>query len=228
MEELLRLALASEPSLPWQSIALALLLAFVLSALVAQVYIWTHRGLSYSRSFIQALVLGSLVSALLMLSIGNNLARGLGILGTLAIIRFRSTVKDPRDMVFVFAAIALGTALGMRSYAPSVLGTAGFLIVALAMHFSAFGARNRFDGLLRMQVATTPAPDEAIRSVLSRHCRTFVLVNLREVDNGKRAEYAYHVKLIDPQWQAHLLRDLGETVGARGVAFYLQDAGEEV
>ncbi len=228
MEELLRLALASEPTLPWQAVALSLLLAFVLTSVVAQVYIWTHKGLSYSRSYIQALVLGSLVSATLMLSIGNNMARGLGILGTLAIIRFRSTVKDPRDMVFVFAAMAIGTAVGMRSYAPSVLGAGAFCLVALAMHLSAFGVRNRFDGLLRMQVATSPAPDEAIRAVLAKHCRNYVLVNLREVDQGQQAEYAYHVKLIDPNWQGALIRDLGETVGARSVAFYLQDAGEEV
>jgi len=199
MDELLHIALSPDPALPWESVALSLLLAFLLSSVIAQVYIWTHRGLSYSRSYIQALVLGAIVSATLMLAIGNNLARGLGILGTLAIIRFRSTMKDPRDMVFVFSALAVGTAVGMRSYAAALIGTGMFVGAAGVLDVSAFGSRNRFDGLVRLQVPAEPVVDEEIRRVLGRYCRRWVLIALREVEQGRQAEYNYHVKLLDPR-----------------------------
>ena len=76
--------------------------AFLLSSVITTVYRWTHHGLSYSRVFVQAMVLASITSSMMIMVIGNNLARGLGILGALAIIRFRTPVRDPRDMVFLF------------------------------------------------------------------------------------------------------------------------------
>lgn len=226
MQDLLQMALSQEPTLPWQAVALSLLVAFLFSSALAQVYIWTHRGLSYSRAYLQTLVLGSLVCAMLMLAIGNNMARGLGLLGTLSLIRFRSTLKDPRDMVFVFAALAIGTAAGMRSTMAAAIGTAAFSSAALLMHLADFGVRNRFDGLLRVQLPTDQATQTQLQEVLEQSCRRWVLVNLREIEQGSRAEHAYHVQLRDPERRLELVRQLSAISGARGVNFFLQDADE--
>src|SRR5574344_2193301 len=67
-----------------------LLLAFVLSSLIGYTYEKTFLGLSYSRNFVQALVLSSVVAATVMQAIGDNVGRGLGMLGALSIVRFRS------------------------------------------------------------------------------------------------------------------------------------------
>lgn len=226
MHELLQMALSQEPTLPWQAVALSLLVAFLLSSALAQVYIWTHRGLSYSRAYLQTLVLGALVCAMLMLAIGNNMARGLGLLGTLSLIRFRSTLKDPRDMVFVFAALALGTAAGMRSTMAAMMGTFAFSSVAILMHLADFGVRNRFDGLLRVQLPTDNATQVSLQEVLEQNCRRWVLVNLREIEQGSRAEHAFHVQLREPGRRLDLVRQLSAITGARGVNFFLQDADE--
>jgi hypothetical protein len=87
-------------------VLVSILTAFLLSHLIATTYALSYRGLSYSRSFVHTLVLGGVVAAMLMLAIGNNLVWGIGIVGTLAIIRFRTNLRDPRDMVFIFAALA--------------------------------------------------------------------------------------------------------------------------
>lgn len=228
MEDLLRLALAPDPALPWQTVTFCVLMSFALSTVLAQVYIWTHRGLSYSRSYIQTLVLGAVVSATLMTAVGNNLARGIGILGTLALIRFRSTVKDPRDMVFIFASLATGISMGVRSYGAGVTGSLIFAIVALALHWSEYGARVRYDGLLRFAIAAHPDNDSRLRQLLDRHCQRFVLVSLREVEQGHRAEHNYHVKLRDPAQQSLFVQEVMAVPGVRGVSFYLNDATEEV
>lgn len=228
MEELLRVALAPDPALPWQTVMFCLLMSFALSTVLAQTYIWTHRGLSYSRSFVQSLILGAVVSATLMTAVGNNLARGIGILGTLAIIRFRSTVKDPRDMIFVFAALSTGISMGVRSYGAGVVGTLVFAGVSIALHVSSFGSRVRYDGLLRFVIASHPDNDGRLRLLLDRHCARFVLVSLREVEQGQRAEHNYHVKLRDPAQQALFVQEVMAVPGARGVSFYLNDATEEV
>ncbi|MEO7776213.1 MAG: DUF4956 domain-containing protein, partial [Fibrobacteria bacterium] len=88
------------------SILYTVLLSFVLSAAIAITYEKTFRGLSYSRNFVQSLILGSIVSGMIVQAIGDNLARGLGMLGALSIIRFRTSFRDPRDIIFMFAAMA--------------------------------------------------------------------------------------------------------------------------
>ena len=77
-------------------------LAFALAQLVSGVYILTFRGLSYSRSFVQGIPLGAIVTSMLMLAIGDSIAAGIGLAGGLSIVRFRTTMRDPRDMVFIY------------------------------------------------------------------------------------------------------------------------------
>ena len=112
----------SEPLTP-RTAVLSLLLAFLLSQLVGMVYVWTFRGMSYSRSFVHALALGGIVACTLMLAINNSIAAGLGIAGSLAIIRFRTAMRDPRDMVFVFASMGAGIASGLRAHMAKRMGS---------------------------------------------------------------------------------------------------------
>ncbi|MDZ7333443.1 MAG: DUF4956 domain-containing protein, partial [candidate division KSB1 bacterium] len=92
----------------WPIALMSFLMAFLLSSLIAITYERTFQGLSYSRGLVQSMVLGSLVSCLLMIAIGDNIARGIGIVGSLAIIRFRTNLRDPRDLVFLFASLGVG------------------------------------------------------------------------------------------------------------------------
>ena len=136
----------------WRTALISITLAFALAQAVAFVYMRTFRGLSYSRTLVQGMALASIVTCMLMLAIGNSIAAGIGIAGGLSIIRFRTTMRDPRDMVFVFTALAAGIASGLQAYAAAIAGTAIFLIAALALDFTAFGARRHFDGLVRFSV----------------------------------------------------------------------------
>lgn len=228
MDELIRLMLTPDPQLPWQTVGLALLLAFLLGTIIAWVYVRTHQGLSYSRAYVQALVLGGVIAATLMLAIGNNVARGIGIVGTLAIIRFRSTMKDPRDMMFVFAALAVGISTGVRAFAVALMGTVIFAAAAFALRWTGFGTRQLFDGQVRVQLPATPEADAALKAVLKRHCKTWVLVALREVGQGVTIEHAYYVRLYDPDRQSELVHELEGLPDARGVALFLQQATVEL
>ena len=96
-------------------------LSFLLAALIAIVYQLTFRGFTYSRTYVQSLILGSIVTCMLIMAIGSNFARGLGILGTLAIIRFRVPVHDPRDGMFIFASLGAGIACAVVVVAAWIL-----------------------------------------------------------------------------------------------------------
>ncbi len=91
-----------------------------------------------------------------MLAIGNNLVWGIGIVGTPAIVRFRTSLRDPRDMVFVFAALAAGIAAGVGAYVVGIAGTVVFCLVSFYLKHVAFGSRNHFDGLLRFTLSNGP------------------------------------------------------------------------
>ncbi|MFQ5665029.1 MAG: DUF4956 domain-containing protein [Candidatus Binatia bacterium] len=215
-------------SVRWEEVVLALLTAFVLGKLVAVTYERTHFGLSFSRSFAQSLVLGAVVASILIMAIGDNLARGLGILGTMALVRFRTNVPDSRDMIFVFAALAVGVAVGAASYPVAILGALGFSAAAHVLNWEPTGSRQRFDGMLRFSLSRDAAAADRVPGILSAHCDRFVLVAMRELAQGELVEYAYQFKLKRSASQDELFEALGSVPGAGGITFLLEDAHTEL
>lgn len=172
-----------------------ILLAFLLSTIIAITYDRTFRGLSYSRNFAQAMILSSIVAATVMQAIGDSLARGLGMMGALAIIRFRTVFKDPRDIIFMFASLAVGIACGVFGYGVAVVGALSFCGAALLLYFSPFGQSRAYDGMLRYNIGAETHERALVEKTIRQYCSRFVLITLREVTQGNRLEYAYHIKL---------------------------------
>lgn len=191
-----------------EDVLLSFLLTFLLASVIAKTYQITYEGLSWSKSLTQALVLGSLVTCLIMIAIGDNLARGVGIIGSLAIIRFRTNLRDPRDIVFVFVALGVGVAAGVQSYVPALVGTAAFCLVALLLRFSNIGTSRKHDGMLRFQVPADSEASARVGEVLKRVTRTFALIAMNRVAQGEMIDYTYQVKLNEPEEAEELLREL--------------------
>ena len=137
-----------------QMLIFVILLLFVLSTLLAFVYQKTYRGLSYSRNYVQAIVLISIIAAMVIQSIGDSLARGIGIMAAMAIIRFRTNFKDPRDTLFLFASLAGGIACGAYAFAVALVGTFSFCLASLALYYSPLGPDRYFDGMRRFNIPT--------------------------------------------------------------------------
>jgi uncharacterized membrane protein YhiD involved in acid resistance len=210
-----------------QAAALSLLLAFVLAQLIAASYVWTFRGMSYSTSLVQAMVIGATIAAMLMLAIGNSIAAGLGIAGGLALVRFRTALREPRDMMFVFASLAVGVSSGVGAYAVAVVGTLVFGLVAITLTASEFGAQRRFDGLLRFQLPVTTDEGEVMR-LLRKHSSFVALVTLREVAQGQAMEHAYQIRITDPKHRTSLVHGLEQLPGIQDVSLLLQEPTVEL
>lgn len=220
--------LQSDFGLSWQMVVVTMLVSFLLCHLIAAVYIWTFRGLSYSRGFVVSLALTGVIATILMLAIGDNLARGLGMLGTLAMIRFRSTLRDIRDMMFIFASLSVGIAAGVQAYVIGIIGTLMFCLSVLYLTYSPFGLKRQFDGLLRLNTSADPDVDQHLKTSLRQHCSNFILVNLREISQGERLEQAYQIKLRDPSYQGHLVSALRSVDDVCDVSLLMQDPALEV
>ena len=207
---------------------LSLLLAFALSQAVGAAYVWTFRGMSYSRSFVQTVALGSIIAAMLMLAINNSIAAGLGIAGSLAIIRFRTAMRDPRDMVFVFASMGAGIASGLRAYEAAVLGTLIFCLASVLLAWSEFGTQRIYDGLVRFSAPANAETEVAVSKALRGCTRQFALVTLREVAQGDAMEHAYQVRFGEVSRRHALLQALEAVDGVQDVTLMLQEPTVEI
>lgn len=210
-----------------QHVALSLLLAFGLAQLIGAVYVWTFRGMSYSTGLVHAMVLGATIAAALMLAIGNSIAAGLGIAGGLALVRFRTALRDPRDMIFVFAALGVGIASGLGAHAVAVFATVLFCAAVFTLTVSEFGSQRRFDGLLRFQLPIA-ANESEVMSLVRRHSTFVALVTLREVAQGQAMEHAYQIRLADSKHRVELVQDLEKLPGIQDVSLLLQEPTVEL
>ncbi len=214
--------------LQWHTVLLSFMFALFLSSIIAIVYEKTFQGLSWSRGLMQGMVLGSIITCLLMIAIGDNVARGIGIVGSLAIIRFRTNLRDPRDLVFLFAALGAGVASGVQSYIAAAFGTFMFCAIALTMHSSTFGIRRKYDGLVRFQIPVGPKPAEKVAEAMRAIPKTFALVTLRNVSQGDLVDCTYQVKLKKETDSSDLITDLEKIDGIRGLTYMNHQSTVEV
>jgi|GEM_PF-1220103 len=166
---------------PLRQVVLSVVSAYLMSHAIAALYAWTRRGQEQSPNFVKALVIGGIVGAMIMLAIGNSLARGVGIVGALALIRFRTNLRDPLDMVFIFAAFAAGIAAGAGNIETGFVGTAIFLVVVLVMHISS-GGSSGVEADLRVRIMGDGIDAEAaIRAILREQTNGFAVLKRRSV-----------------------------------------------
>lgn len=212
----------------WHTALLSFLMAFILSTMIAFVYERTFSGLSWSRGMMQSMILGSMISCLLMIAIGDNVARGIGIVGSLAIIRFRTNLRDPRDLVFLFASLGIGVASGVQSFATAVFGAVAFCLIATGLNYSTFGSKNRHDGLVRFQLPALPENAERVAAIMRAIPKTFALVTMRDVAQGDMIDYAYQVKLDPKRDSDMLIGELRTLEGIRGLTYMNQQTTVEI
>lgn len=133
---------SSTGSLSIQEILMNFLLSLILGIIIFVSYRFTHSGAVYSPRFNASLLMLTIITALVMNVIGNNIALSLGMVGALSIVRFRTAIKDSRDTIYIFWCIAVGICCGVSEYlVPSVGSGIIFLITLL---FGAVQANNRY------------------------------------------------------------------------------------
>lgn len=119
----------------------ALLAALLMGVVIYLVYRRFYTGVIYSRTFAMTLVGMSVMTCAVTLAISSNVVISLGMVGALSIVRFRTAVKDPLDLLYLFWAITIGIITGAGMY---VLGvTASIFMIALVVAFSKMQERGR-------------------------------------------------------------------------------------
>ena len=126
--------LASTSNITAIEILSALFFSLLCSVIIAWTYKSTFQGVLYQHSYLVSLVLASVITSSVIMVISGNLILSLGMVGALSIVRFRSAIKDPLDIVFMFWAITVGIANGIGMIKLSIIATLLISLVCFILY----------------------------------------------------------------------------------------------
>lgn len=165
-----------------------MLVTVLIAIFIYWVYKMTYSGVMYSKSFNITIVLVSTVTAMVMMVIGSNLALSLGMVGALSIIRFRSAIKDPKDVGYLFWGIAVGLSAGTGSYSIAITSS---LIIGIIIFILNINSVDDFSYLLIIKGSNID--ERAIKDIVDSHIKKFKL-RMSNNNNGVK-EIIYEVRL---------------------------------
>lgn len=194
------------------NITYSFLWAFLLASIIAITHKLTFTGDYYPKNFFQSLILGSVVTTLVMMAIGDSLARGLGVFGAMAIIRFRTRIDDPRDVLFLFAALSTGLAIGVYGFTISFVGSILFCLVAALLHISPFKSFAHHSHLF-FTLENTDRLDEVLR-IVAMHCREHRVITML-INKENLMRYHYGISFKTDTSKADLMDALRKVEGLK-------------
>ena len=201
------------------AMAVSALLCFVL----AQVYRHTHRGVSYSQSFLVTMFIMSVATSVVMMIIGSNIARAFSLVGALSIIRFRTAVKDSRDTGYLFAAMIVGMGCGTEFSSAAISLTIFVAALLLLLYFTDYGLKQKLESVMRVTFRPTGQVAEQIEAELGRSFHEHKLIN-RILDVDEEAETnVYVVRPGSNSSVEKIEKKLGELDGVVSIALYQSD-----
>ena len=199
-----------------------LLIALICGLLISVFYRSIYNGPNYSHKFVQSMVVLSMITALVIMVIGNNLARAFGLVGAMSIIRFRTAVKDMHDIVFIFFALAAGMASGVGLRLLACTGTIFIGFVMLVLFQVNYAAPKKREFLIQfgcLLVDDSPA----YLSVLEKYCKKYRLVNMQSLGDDDMFEISFYLILKKKQESAQLIKELNNIPEIKQIRFFFDE-----
>lgn len=171
-----------------------------------------HKGLSYSQSFVHTILLTSIIMSLVVMTIGSSLTRAFALVGAMSIIRYRTVLKDTKDLTFVFAALVLGMGAGTGNYILVLIGSLFIGILTFILTRSNYGAIYKSDFIISFNYEKT-SDSELYLNFFEKYCRIHNLVNIESSDDENLNKLTFEIKLIEEKDSEVLLNNLSKIKG---------------
>ncbi len=201
-----------------QEIIINLILSFILGLIISVIYKFTHKGLSYSQSFMITNIFVAVIVCMVIMIIGNSLARAFALVGALSIIRFRTVVKDTKDTAYIFWSLAAGMAAGTGSYFLAISGTFIISSIALILHKTNFGSIIKSEFILQFR---TPSNNSEISKLfnktISKFSKSSTLLSSESSEDSKSIKVSFDIVLKDELNQTDLLSELSKIKGLKEI-----------
>jgi hypothetical protein len=217
---------SAPPNVP--AMLLGLAMAFLGGHIISWVYMATHTGLSYSRSFVTSLLMIPCVVALVMMVLSNSLVTAFGLMGVFAIVRFRSVLRDTMDATYILMVIVLGMAAGTMKFSTALIGTAFLCFLMCYMWLVGFGTRHRYDMILNFHYAGPQPERKTLEGILHDYSIKSVCASERKHEGFAGTDLSYRLLLKNPQTMPTLLEELQAYPGVSRVTGMKAEEESEV
>ncbi|HEX8295381.1 MAG TPA: DUF4956 domain-containing protein [Chthoniobacteraceae bacterium] len=196
LQEIFRTSIGYDlPTPPLQEIILALALSFTLQCLISAVYKRTYRGADYSQDYVHTLIILGTVVTVVIQAVRGDAATAFGMFAAFSIIRFRRTVRQSRDIGFIFLAMATGLGVGARQYALAAITTIVICAVIYVFSNGNWFASIRRPHFLRIRVTNDVDYDVAFKSCFEQFLSHWELTSVETIQAGMMTELRLDVSL---------------------------------
>ncbi len=174
---------------------LNLAVALVCGLIISFFYRGTYKGGGFTVSFLNSLVVLTMITAVVIMVIGNNLARAFGLVGAMSIIRFRTALKETLDIIFIFFALAMGMAAGVGLHLIALTATIliGSILYVLMKTNIVYSVNQEY--LLQFYIKDSDKDGPEYSKVIDKYCKKSKLINIKSVNGEGIMELSYHVNL---------------------------------
>ena len=174
---------------------IALAFAFVIGLFIYFVYRKTFKGVMISTGFSLSLILLPMVTALVILAVTSNVVLSLGMVGALSIVRFRSAIKEPMEIVYLFWAIAVGIVVGAGMIPLAVIGS---VIIGIIMLIVSVGIKTEAPYVLVVKCADSEC-EKAVGRRIAGGVKKYMVKS--KTVNSKGVELTYEVRIRNSETQ---------------------------
>jgi uncharacterized membrane protein YhiD involved in acid resistance len=214
------LDLTTPAPLPLNTLVVNLLLSILLASALAWFYSRYGKSLNNRGKFAQHLPMLAIITTLVISVVKSSLALSLGLVGALSIVRFRTAIKEPEELLYLFAAIAIGLGLGADQRAATIVAVL-VILGYLAVKTVASHRPHRSNLYLNVLAPTTDNSFNEINHLLLEHVES---ANLRRLDrNGTTIQATYLIRCSDDVALTSLMDDLSSKIPDSELSFVEQD-----
>ncbi|MGG7178538.1 DUF4956 domain-containing protein [Clostridium paraputrificum] len=182
--------------------------ATILGLVISLAYIYTHKKEGYSPSFPITLIMLPVIISIIILLVGNNVARAFSLAGAFSLIRFRSAPGDPKDIAYVFFTLAVGLTCGMGYIGYAVIFTLILCAVMILLYLTKFAMPKTKNMHLKITVPEDLNYEGAFEDLLNSYTNSWYIEKVKTRDFGALFEISYIINLKENVNQKKFIDDL--------------------
>lgn len=182
--------------------------SIILGLLISLAYMYTHKKEGYTPGFTITLIMLPVIISIIILLVGNNVARAFSLAGAFSIIRFRSAPGDPKDISYIFFTLAVGLACGMGYIGYGVIVTVILCIIMIVLDKIKFAVPKTKNMRLKILVPEDLNYEGVFDKILDKYSTNWATESVKTKDFGALFEISYKIHLKEGVSQKNLIDEL--------------------
>ena len=200
-----------------------MLVALICGFLISRFYCWSTKSVGNNRSFTASLITLTMITAVVILVIGNNLARAFGLVGAMSIVRFRTAVKDVQDIVFIFYSLAIGMAAGIGLAGISFIATVSIGLVMVGITLVHSYTPKKLEYLLQFSFMPVDSSEPPYLPLFKYYCKKYHLINMKSFEHNSQLELSFYVNLKNPDKREKFMLELRQIEGVKNINLFFDE-----